>query len=212
MPRSVEIIHTARGALPAGVVQCFMAEDTDLLPWVLGGMLALGAVAATAVGLHDPTPGGRPPASNTASATSSAPAAPSTASTLHPAAPADLSPVVVATNARPQLPPDQVWECDNNGQRVFSDVQCGTHATVRQLTELNVIDSTSAYGHGAPRPYGYGPGPGYYPQPMPASEAPPDNGDSGEPIYSQVIVVHDRARREQLAHHGNLPHPRAAHP
>jgi hypothetical protein len=190
-----------------------MAEDTDLLPWVLGGMLALGAVAAIAVGLPDPTPGGAPAAPNTAVSASNAQASPSAASAAHVAASADLSPAVVSTNARPQLPPGHVWECDVNGQRVFSDVQCGTHATVRQLTELNLFDSSAAYGRGTPRPYGSGPGPGY-PQPMPASEAPPDDSDTGggDPIYSQVIVVHDRPHRDQLAHHGNHPRPRAARP
>jgi hypothetical protein len=197
-----------------GVVQCLMAEHTDLLPWVLGGMLALGAVAAIAIGLPDPTPGGAPTAPNTAVSASNAQAAPSAAAAAHPAAPADPSPVTGAKNARPQLPPGQVWECDVNGQRVFSDVQCGTHATVRQLTELNVFDSTAAYGRGTPRPNGYDPGPGYYPQRMPENEAPPDDSDAGggDPIHTQVIVVHDRAHRTQPAHHGNHPHPRAAHP
>jgi hypothetical protein len=175
-------------------------------------MLALGAVAAIAVGLPDPTPGGAPTAPTTAASASTAQPVASAASAALSAAPADLSPVVVSTHARPQLPPGQVWECDINGQRVFSDVQCGTHATVRQLTELNVIDSSVAYGRGTPRPYGYGPGPGYYPQPGPASDAPPDDSGAADPIYTQVIVARDRARRDQLAHHGNHPRPRAVHP
>ena len=186
-----------------------MVEDTDLLPWVLGAMLALGAVAAIAVGLPDPTPADAPTAPNTAAPAGTARAAQSAAA-AHPAAPADSSSVAVAAKPRPQLPPGQVWECEVNGQRVFSDVQCGAHATVRQLTELNVFDPSAAYGRSTPRPYGAGPGPGYYPQPMPPSEAPPDDSDAGggDPIYSQVIVVHDRAWR--LAHHSNHPHPRAA--
>jgi hypothetical protein len=193
-----------------------MVEETDLLPWLLGGMLALGAVTAIAVGVPDSAPGGTPTAPNTALPASTAQAAPGAApSAAHPAAPAD-SPVVVAPNARPQLPPGQVWECDINGQRVFSDVQCGTHATVRRLSEQNVFDASAAYGRGAPRPYGYGPGPspapGYYPQPEFASDAPPDDAGAGDPIYTQVIVVHDRARHDQAAHHGNRPHPRAARP
>jgi hypothetical protein len=196
---------------PAGVVQCFVAKETDLLPWVLGGMLALGAVAAIAVGQPDPAPGGAPSTPSAAASPSSVRAASSAAPAAHPAAPADLSPVAISTSARQQLPPGQVWECDVNGRRVFSDVQCGTHATVRQLSEPNVIDSAAAYPRGTSRPYGSGPGPGYYPQA--ASEAPPDDSDGGgDPIDTQVIVVHDRARRDQLARHGNHPHPRAAHP
>jgi hypothetical protein len=215
-------------------------KTEDKLPWVLGGMLALGAVAAIAAGFQDPAPGGAPTAPYTQAFATTAQAAPSAASpsiaqaapsaasastaqptpsatsAASPTAPADVSPVVVSTSARPQLPRGQVWECDIDGQRVFSDVQCGAHATVRQLTELNVIDSAVAYPRGAPRPDGYAPGPGspgpgYYPQPMP-SEAPPNDSDAGDPLYTQVIVVRDRLHREQLAHHGNRPHPRAAHP
>jgi hypothetical protein len=192
-----------------------MAEDTDLLPWLLGGMLALSAVAAIAVGVPDSTPGGAPTAPNTTALASTAQAVPGTATgAAHSAAPADLSPVVVAANARPQLPPGQVWECEVNGQRVFSDVQCGAHATVRQLSESNVFDATAAYGRSTPRPYGYGygPGPDYYPPPGSATDAPADEAGAGDPIYTQVIVVHDRARRDQPAHHNNHPHPRAGHP
>ena len=99
-----------------------MAEDTDLLPWVLGGMLALGAVAAIAVGVPDSTPGNAPTAPIATSAHIE-PTGPSTVSAAHSAAAANLSPVVVAPNARPQLPTGQVWECNLNGQRVFSYTQ-----------------------------------------------------------------------------------------
>jgi len=188
-----------------------MAEDTDLLPWVLGGMLALGAVAAIAVGVPDSTPGNAPTAPIATSAHIE-PTGPSTVSAAHSAAAANLSPVVVAPNARPQLPTGQVWECNLNGQRVFSDTQCGAHATVRQLNDVNVLDSTAAYVRSTPRPYGYGAAPDYYPQAVPASEPPPDDSYAGDPIYTQVIAVRDRPRRDRLAHHGNHPHPRAARP
>jgi len=192
-------------------------EDTDLLPWILGGTLALGALAATA--LSDPTSPPTAPfvaaASTTQVATSATPAAP-------PAVQVDLSPVVVSPSARAQLPPGQVWECNVGGRRVFSDTPCGAHATVRQLTELNVIDSSTANARIAPRPYGSGPGPGagYYPQPEPAGDTPPDDSDAGYPVYTgtPVIVARDRWRRDHLvhrdnlAHRGNHPPPRAARP
>ena len=191
-----------------------MSEKTDLLSWILGGMLALGAVTATA--LSDPT---APPTAPVV-AGSTTQVAPSTAPAAHPAAQADLSPVVVSPTARPQLPPGQVWECDVDGRRVFSDSQCGAHATVRQLSELNVIDSKTAYPPAAPRPYS--PGPGYYPQPgpgydrdaAPASDAPPDDSDANYPIYTgaPVVVVRDRVRRDHLPHRGNHPQPRASQP
>jgi hypothetical protein len=191
-----------------------MVEDTDLLPWILGASLALAAAAATALGLSDPT---APPSAPVVAAASNNPAAPSTTAATPPLH-TDLSPVAVSPTARVQLPPGQVWQCDVGGQRVFSDTQCGAHATVRQLTELNVFDSSTAYAQRAPRPYGPGPapgpGPGYYPQPEPASEAPPDDSDANYPIYTgtPVVVVHDRVRRDHLAHHGNHPQPRGARP
>jgi hypothetical protein len=186
-----------------------MAEDIDLLPWILGGALALGAVAATAVGLSDPT--SPPTAPVVAAAVSTKQVAPSE-TTAAPAAHVDLSPVVVSPAARAQLPPGQVWECELGGQRVFSDTQCGAHATVRQLSELNVIDSSTAYARVPPRPHG--PSPGYYPQPEVAGEAPPDDSDANYPVYSgtPVVVVHDRRRRDHPAHRGNHPQARPARP
>jgi hypothetical protein len=111
-----------------------------------------------------------------------------------------------------------VWECDVDGRRIFSDTRCGAHATVRQLNELNMIDSKLAYARAAPRSYG----PGYYPQagagydrdPGAARDTPPDDSDANYPIYSgaPVIVVHDRWRRDHLPHRTNHPQPRAARP
>jgi hypothetical protein len=185
-----------------------MVKDTDLLPWILGGALALAAVAATAVGLTDPT--AAPTAPSVAAASTKQ--APPGAAAATPAARVELSPVVVSPTARAQLPPGQVWECDVGGQRVFSDTQCGAHATVRQLTELNVIDSSAAYVR-VPPPR-YGPGPGYYPQAEPPSEAPPDDSDANYPVYTgaPVVVAHDHWRRDHVARRGNHPQPRAARP
>jgi hypothetical protein len=185
-----------------------MMEDTDLLPWILGGALALGAVAATAVGLSDPSAAPTAPAVAAASTSQAAPSATAAALAAH----VDLSPVVVSPTARAQLPPGQVWECDVGGQRVFSDTQCGAHATVRQLSEPNVIDSSAAYARVPPR--AHGPGPGYYPQAEPANEAPPDDSDANYPLYTgaPVVVVHDRTRRDHPAHRGNHPQPRSARP
>jgi hypothetical protein len=197
------------------VVEWAMSEETDLLPWILGGTLALGAVAATALGLSDPT---GPPTAPGVAAVSTPQVAPSATPAAHPALPVDLSPVVVSPTARQQLPPGQVWECDVDGRRVFSDTQCGAHATVRQLSELNVIDSSAAYAHVAPRPYAPGyysqPGPGYDRDPGPASDTPTDDSDANDPIYTgtPVIVARDRSHRDQLAHRDNHPRPRPARP
>lgn len=153
-----------------------MAENTDLLPWVLCGMFALGAGAVTA----------------------------------------DPSPAVVSPNARSQLPPGQVWECMIDGQRVFSDAQCGAHASIRRLSELNVMDSTAVPPRGAPRPYGRDPdpAPSYDAPPLAPSDAGVDEANGSEPIYtsSQVVVVRERGRRDHVPHRPNHHHPRATRP
>jgi predicted outer membrane lipoprotein len=206
-----------------------MARDTDLFPWILGGCLACAAGAMTMVAVSAPEePGGRalaasPPAASTSPIASPSPQSGSFASSVPASSAAAratqtsssdqttaLSPVVISPNARPQLPPGQVWECDVNGQRVFSDVQCGSRATVRQLRDLNVMDSPAA-----PQPFGYGgPYPGYrYPpatSPAPPvyypDEAPADY--SGDPyVGDSYIVVHDRYRRYHRPH--AQPHPRS---
>jgi hypothetical protein len=173
-----------------------MARDIDLLPWILGGCLACGAAVMTAVALSAPQ--------------GSSGAAPQAAPSPAPAAAArsndsssDLSPVVISSNARQQLPSGQVWECEVNGQRVFSDVQCGAHATVRQLNDLNVMDSAAAphpayrYPYGAPYPSATSSAPPSY---YPADEAPSDY--SGDPyVGDQYLVVRDRNHRERRPPH-----------
>jgi predicted outer membrane lipoprotein len=128
-----------------------------------------------------------------------------------------LDPVVMSSKARPQLPPGQVWECEINGQRVFSDSQCGAHATVRQLGDLNVMDHSTAprpdvygYGYGAPYPPAGNAPLGYYPPPADQTDY------SGDPYVGEsYIVIHDRYRREHHPHPTTPPPaaPRpAAHP
>jgi hypothetical protein len=190
-----------------------MAEDTDLLPWVLGGVLTLAAVAASAVVL----------AGSPADSTPSAAATPANTTPLLPATPpaaqpreADLSPVAVSPKARPTLPPGQVWECVIDGQRIFSDTQCGAHASVRQLSNLNVMDAYEAspgYSRGG---YPRDPAPRYGASPDrdPASDAGADEPEADSPVYanSPIIVVHERGRRDHNPRRHNHPHPRATRP
>ena len=184
-----------------------MAKNTDLLRWVLSGVLALSAVAATAVVSADSTTGTAPGSST---------ALPSPPPPARPTVTAEVSPVVVSPKARSPLPPGQVWECMIDGQRVFSDTQCGAHASVRQLSEPNVMDSTALPAHGAPRPYGHDPGPAadYYPPSQPASDEGMDEPEGSDPVYSApaVIVVREHRRRNHDPHHAHHHYPRAARP
>jgi hypothetical protein len=43
------------------------------------------------------------------------------------------------------LPPGQVWECVVNGQHIFSDVRCGARPSVRQLSQVNIMDATAVH-------------------------------------------------------------------
>jgi hypothetical protein len=105
----------------------------------------------------------------------------------------DLEPVAISPAAHAQLPPGQVWQCDVDGVRVFSDSKCGVRASVRQLGEVNVMDSAPIAPSLSPRPYS----PGYYPPPL-VDEAAPD--DSSDPYVSSAIIgARERMRREYLA-------------
>jgi len=110
----------------------------------------------------------------------------------------------VAASARPTLPPGQVWQCVSAGQRVFSDTPCGEHASIRQLSELNLIDLAS------PPAYGQGP---LYPPPPPSAAYAPDLG--GDAYADQdlsagpgVIVIHERGRHDHLPRHPHNERPR----
>jgi hypothetical protein len=182
----------------------------DLLPWIFGGLLAVsaaigstnGSASAQAATSNDDS-------SRTRSAAPVAPAPP--ASAVHggaslPAAPSPAAPATagaqaprVAAAARPQLPPGQVWQCVIDGGRVFSDAPCGEHASIRRLSDLNVMDSPQ---QGDAYPYSYAPM-----QAPAATPAPAD--DSGYADYSTPDVpwVYGRARQHYIPRHDTRVHP-----
>jgi hypothetical protein len=189
-------------------LQWTMARDTDLFPWILGGCLAIAGAAALAV---DAGPAETTDAAKAAAPASQTPAAPAPSAPAHTG---DLSPVVISSNARPQLPPGQVWECEIDGQRVFSDVQCGAHATVRQLRELNTMDAAAAppvYRYPANSAGAYPPPGGAYPPPMSYEPADDQGGDYSGDVYAgqPVVVLRDRFRRDHRPRPSPRPHPRA---
>ncbi|MGO9992755.1 MAG: DUF4124 domain-containing protein [Steroidobacteraceae bacterium] len=167
-------------------------EDIDFLPWILGGFLVAAGAIAAVVAIQPPT--------------KIAPAA-----TTEPVLAADPmpSPAVVAPpsplrpnepTARPALPPGQVWQCEVDGQKTFSDSPCGAGASIRQLNPVNGMDP-------APPPAWAYPSVdrGYAPPPTTVQSMPDAaNDDSGgEPVY----LVNERARREHrpLHRHDHRP-------
>src|SRR5271167_1622368 len=122
-----------------------MAKDTDadLFPWILGGVL-ITTVAVAAVIASTQMPASSTPKVPAPSAIGVATPAPTP-----PPAPIQAPPTMQPA-AQDGLPPGSVWECVVNGERTFSDAPCGARSSIRQLSELNLMDSAGV----PPAPYG----------------------------------------------------------
>ena len=201
--------------------------EKDLLPWILGAaLIAAGAVAAKVeFTQHTPTaavnaPSAHPPAPTAALAPAPAPAPTAAAPASLPATvlpppdagapPAGPASVDASASGGPQLPPGEVWQCIVNGQKIFSDKRCGNGASVRQISDVNVMDVP------APDPYGMY-RPGYAGAPYPVGPSYPDDEDdsgldSDGYVGQQIIVARERARREHRRqdNHPQPPPHRAA--
>jgi hypothetical protein len=115
-----------------------------------------------------------------------------------------------------QLPAGQVWQCLVNGQKVFSDKRCGHDASVRQLSDVNMMQAapaspSSLYG-------GYSPAYGAPPLPQaawqPDQNEPDGQGDAADQVYSGPLYLSARERphREHRRHHESPPRqPVASH-
>jgi hypothetical protein len=93
-----------------------------------------------------------------------------------------------------------VWQCVIDGGRVFSDAPCGEHASIRRLSDLNVMDSPQP---GDAYAYSYTPthAPGATSAPAPADDSdyadyPPDGA-----------WVYGRARQHYIPRHDTRAHP-----
>ena len=130
------------------------------------------------------------------------------------AAPPQPSPhPAAAAPIETSLPADQVWQCDVNGQKVFSDKRCGTGASIRQLNAVNGMDPPLPL-HAPQYPTAYGQGPSYPPVPSyaPLQTHDPDSSQdsqSSSDVYAanQYMVFDERRRRE---HHASRPQNHSA--
>jgi hypothetical protein len=173
-----------------------MTEDREpnLFAWILGGaLITTVAVAAVIASTH--TPASRPlkvPAPGAVDVAAPAPSPPPL-----PRAPVQAPPTMQPA-ARDGLPAGSVWECVVNGERTFSDAPCGAHASVRQLSELNLMDSAGV----PPAPYvGYD---ARYTTTV-ADQYAPDVGNDSYP-NPEVILISERLRRAHSPGHGNHSH------
>jgi hypothetical protein len=163
-----------------------MNRDTDLLPWILGG-LAISVVAA-AIGFvssskalmpnsHSP---GAVTAQPTVALTPEQRASTSAVAATGPASAADLAPAPQGlaaqqppqtqlqsqppaseqTGAEPPTVGGQIWECTTHGIKTFSNNPCGDQSTLVAVRAINTMRATPP-----PLRYPrYGAAPDYSPQ------------------------------------------------
>jgi hypothetical protein len=144
-----------------------MKNQTDLLPWILGGLsVATVAVVITVASAGKTAPSLRPVGAATAQVTS----APDSVSLPAPAAVADeaampavaavpaVAVAAVPTEAETAPPPaalaqaqaaadpapqtGQIWECMTNGVKTFSNNPCGEKSTLLEVRAINTMNPT----------------------------------------------------------------------
>ena len=203
-----------------------MAEDTDLLPWILGGLSAATVAIAITVGASNgTTPNKSHAATSTAAlslpgaeaipqATAALSEAPAIAPVRAPnlAGAPNLSAAQIQTAAPPTQPTSQIWQCTINGQKTFSDAPCGDKSSRRELGPINRMDPSPVFSHAPP----YGREANYQPEySYPGEQA--DSNAAEQPLAGNSypvfvgIPIHER-RRPEHAHrpheHNRGPQPR----
>jgi hypothetical protein len=209
-----------------------MAEDTDLLPWILGGLSAATVAIAITVGASNGTaPNGTAPNKSHAAPQTAALSLPgaeaipqattalSQATVALPQAPAIAStrvPILSAAQTQTAVPPaqptSQIWQCTINGQKTFSDAPCGDKSSLRELGPINRMDPSPVFSH-APS---YGREASYQPEySYPGEQS--DSNTADQPLAGNSypvfvgIPIHER-RRPEHAHrpheHNRGPQPR----
>jgi hypothetical protein len=203
-----------------------MAEDTDLLPWILGGLSAATVAIAITVGFSDgsspnkahgtaqTTTLGLPGSEAMPQATAALSDAPAIAPTRAPnltGAP-NFSAAQIQTAAPLTEPTSRVWQCTINGQKTFSDAPCGDKASVREIGPINRMDPSPVLS----RTPSYGREESYQPEYSYPGEQPDSNAGeqplAGNPYPVFIgIPIHER-RRPDHAHrpheHNRGPQPR----
>jgi hypothetical protein len=167
-----------------------MNKQTDLLPWILGGLsVSAVAVAIAFVSGNKPPVPDLPtrspvsvPAPPTSALSASAMAAPSPAATTAapPVAPPvrqmaaqDLPPPVAP--AESSAPAGQIWQCTTNGLKTFSNNPCGSNSSLVQVRPINTMSPTPMVQ--SARPY---PPAAVYTQPYAEQNSYPDQEDYAE--------------------------------
>ena len=127
-----------------------------------------------------------------------------------PASAPIAAPLLAAAPAPPAIAPaaaepagGQIWECTTNGQKTFSDKPCGSKATLRELSSINIMNPTAAW----PSARSFPPEPEYAPDY--SDPSPPQESTSvAYPVYIGVPYREhrkpDHVHRPNHANHGAL--------
>jgi hypothetical protein len=168
-----------------------MDKDSDLLPWILGGLSIATVAIAIAVGSTNRTA----PKKLQAPIQTIAQALPE-ASALTEAAPAPLlAAEQMQTTARSIPPGGQIWECTTNGQRTFSNNPCGDKSSLHEVGPINGMDPTPIL----PPSRSYEPQSSYPPE-----YSYPSTQESADSSYPALVAIPFNERRRP--EHAHRPH------
>ena len=103
--------------------------ETDLLPWIFGGILLAAGCIAAVVTIYHPVNLAKPIPAMTPIAA------------LAPPIASEVLPHLVRQTS---LPIWQVYQCTFEGKPTFSDFPCGDNAVVRQLSAVNTMEPEKA--------------------------------------------------------------------
>jgi hypothetical protein len=163
--------------------------EADLLPWILGGLVAVIAVVGLIVALINRD-------DSEVRSPTIRPATESVAPNPTPSRPAH-----VVSGAMPMVgTPRRVWECVANGQKIFSDAPCGVGSTIRELSPINRMNPTRA-----PPSTTYNtnpPDPGYA---APTYELPYSNESANNAGTCEALDAEVKAINERMRHHYTNP-------
>jgi hypothetical protein len=180
-----------------------MDKDSDLLPWILGGLML--AIAALAVAVGSANRAVVLP-SNALAQVQASPQAPAVIAPTVTPLPTPSPNVQNASSASsassaqsqsmsaPTEPTSQIWECTIEGQKTFSDRPCGTRSSLREINPINAMESTPVYG--SVRSYEANYPPDY---PYPSEQGSDDYSYPG----SAGILVHGVIRPDYRHHRRN---------
>ncbi|HEY2781798.1 MAG TPA: hypothetical protein VGI90_13525 [Steroidobacteraceae bacterium] len=195
-----------------------MSKERDLLPWVLGAVLATAVAAAIAAISSNKTAAPVQAAPVVAAQPTPAPVIPAPApspeaSTPEPQAPA--ADAIVQAAAESPEPSGQIWECTTNGVKTFSNNPCGNKSTRLEIGPINTMNPTPAFRYARANT----PEPRYAPAYAGSDSSDQDSysdqgsGDSGGNSYTVIQGVGFVPRRHlDHPHHRPTPHHRNTGP